>query len=146
MSPRMLRIKKYYTTAYMYIDIIFNFFSSKLMTNLVSMFASSYVFHWSSHMGEQKLQYPPAFDARVVLYPTNKNLRDYLSWRQADCKWLVLCGACRKHFHVMMLSCFHWLGWNCVEVWHFLLLNFVSNNTDERLEELNENLDNWSSS
>ena len=28
------------------------------------------------------------FDGRVVLYPTEKNLRDYLSWRQADCKWL----------------------------------------------------------
>ena len=28
------------------------------------------------------------FDGRVVLYPTEKNLRDYLSWRQADCKLL----------------------------------------------------------
>ncbi|XP_053092571.1 probable tRNA(His) guanylyltransferase isoform X2 [Pangasianodon hypophthalmus] len=25
------------------------------------------------------------FDGRVVLYPTNRNLKDYLSWRQADC-------------------------------------------------------------
>ncbi|XP_015456318.1 probable tRNA(His) guanylyltransferase isoform X2 [Astyanax mexicanus] len=25
------------------------------------------------------------FDGRVVLYPSNRNLRDYLSWRQADC-------------------------------------------------------------
>uniref|UniRef100_A0A8K9WZ61 Probable tRNA(His) guanylyltransferase n=1 Tax=Oncorhynchus mykiss TaxID=8022 RepID=A0A8K9WZ61_ONCMY len=29
--------------------------------------------------------YPPGFDGRVVLYPSNRNLRDYLSWRQADC-------------------------------------------------------------
>ncbi|XP_030622360.1 putative tRNA(His) guanylyltransferase isoform X2 [Chanos chanos] len=27
----------------------------------------------------------PGFDGRVVLYPSNHNLRDYLSWRQADC-------------------------------------------------------------
>ena len=26
-----------------------------------------------------------SFDARTVSYPTNQNLRDYLSWRQADC-------------------------------------------------------------
>ncbi|KAL1431014.1 hypothetical protein MTO96_014424 [Rhipicephalus appendiculatus] len=29
--------------------------------------------------------YPPSFDGRVVLYPSDANLRDYLSWRQADC-------------------------------------------------------------
>ena len=27
----------------------------------------------------------PSFDARTVLYPNNEILRDYLSWRQADC-------------------------------------------------------------
>jgi tRNA(His) guanylyltransferase len=32
-----------------------------------------------------KLQYIPSFDARTVCYPTDKNLRDYLSWRQCDC-------------------------------------------------------------
>jgi tRNA(His) guanylyltransferase len=31
------------------------------------------------------LRYPPSFDARVVCYPTLRTLRDYLSWRQADC-------------------------------------------------------------
>uniref|UniRef100_A0A673VQI7 Probable tRNA(His) guanylyltransferase n=1 Tax=Salmo trutta TaxID=8032 RepID=A0A673VQI7_SALTR len=30
------------------------------------------------------LLYPPGFDGRVVLYPSNRNLRDFLSWRQAD--------------------------------------------------------------
>lgn len=52
---------------------------------MVSQFSSSYVYHWSSLMGERRLLYPPTFDARVVLYPTDQNLRDYLSWRQADC-------------------------------------------------------------
>ncbi|CAH1984818.1 unnamed protein product [Acanthoscelides obtectus] len=32
-----------------------------------------------------KLKYPPSFDGRIVLYPTDQNLKDYLSWRQADC-------------------------------------------------------------
>ncbi len=27
----------------------------------------------------------PSFDGRVVLYPSNQTLRDYLSWRQVDC-------------------------------------------------------------
>jgi len=59
--------------------------ASKLMTNVVSKFAASYVYLWTEFMGEKKLLYPPAFDSRVVLYPTNENLRDYLSWRQVDC-------------------------------------------------------------
>ncbi|CAB3989393.1 probable tRNA(His) guanylyltransferase [Paramuricea clavata] len=63
---------------------LFNRRASKLMTNLASYFASSYVFYWSEYFKE-KLQYPPTFDGRVVLYPTETNLKDYLSWRQADC-------------------------------------------------------------
>ncbi|XP_072032326.1 probable tRNA(His) guanylyltransferase [Amphiura filiformis] len=61
--------------------------ASKIMTNVVSKFSASYVFHWTKYFQgeEQHLQYPPAFDGRVVLYPSNKNMRDYLSWRQADC-------------------------------------------------------------
>jgi len=31
------------------------------------------------------LLYPPAFDGRLVLYPSEKILRDYLAWRQVDC-------------------------------------------------------------
>ncbi|XP_071948652.1 probable tRNA(His) guanylyltransferase [Antedon mediterranea] len=58
---------------------------SKLMSNLVSLFSSSYVFYWKDYIKQTALLYPPAFDARVVLYPSNNNLKDYLSWRQADC-------------------------------------------------------------
>ena len=58
---------------------------SKLMTNVVSLFASAYVFHWRDYFTDVTLAYPPAFDARVVLYPSDENLHDYLSWRQADC-------------------------------------------------------------
>ncbi|XP_038070660.1 probable tRNA(His) guanylyltransferase isoform X1 [Patiria miniata] len=59
--------------------------ASKLMTNMVSLFSSCFVFHWSKYFPDQQLLYPPAFDGRIVLYPSNQNLRDYLSWRQADC-------------------------------------------------------------
>ncbi|XP_068451521.1 probable tRNA(His) guanylyltransferase [Clinocottus analis] len=63
----------------------FNRRASKLMTHVASQFSSSYVFYWKEFFGEQPLLYPPGFDGRVVLYPSNRNLRDYLSWRQADC-------------------------------------------------------------
>ncbi|KAK7863488.1 hypothetical protein R5R35_010519 [Gryllus longicercus] len=63
---------------------LFNRRASKLMSTVNSLFASSFVFNWNSYFGPIRLQYPPCFDARVVLYPTDKNLRDYLSWRQAD--------------------------------------------------------------
>ncbi|XP_054648161.1 probable tRNA(His) guanylyltransferase isoform X1 [Dunckerocampus dactyliophorus] len=59
--------------------------ASKLMTHVTSQFSSSYVFYWKEFFGEQPLLYPPGFDGRVVLYPSNRNLKDYLSWRQADC-------------------------------------------------------------
>lgn len=59
--------------------------ASKLMTNIVSKFAALFVFHWSRYFPSQPMEYPPAFDGRVVLYPTDQNLKDYLSWRQADC-------------------------------------------------------------
>jgi len=58
---------------------------TKITSTLVSKFASSYVFHWSKYFPDLSLSYPPAFDARVVLYPTDRNLKDYLCWRQADC-------------------------------------------------------------
>eukprot|EP00095_Tigriopus_kingsejongensis_P012462 maker-scaffold898_size83862-snap-gene-0.14 protein:Tk12462 transcript:maker-scaffold898_size83862-snap-gene-0.14-mRNA-1 annotation:"hypothetical protein DAPPUDRAFT_39947" len=64
---------------------LYNRRSSKIMTNVVSAFASSYVFHWKDCFPSRPLTYPPTFDARTVLYPTNRNLRDYLSWRQVDC-------------------------------------------------------------
>lgn len=64
---------------------VYNRRASKLATNVVSLFASSFVYYWPRYFGTTMMQYPPAFDSRTVLYPTDKNLRDYLSWRQADC-------------------------------------------------------------
>lgn len=64
---------------------LYNRRKSKIMTYINSLFTSSYVFHWRSFFNDQPLLYPPSFDSRTVLYPTDTNLRDYLSWRQADC-------------------------------------------------------------
>ncbi|KAG5899780.1 hypothetical protein JTB14_006115 [Gonioctena quinquepunctata] len=64
---------------------LYNRRKSKLMTYINSLFTSAYVFFWKDYFEGVKLKYPPSFDSRVVLYPTDENLRDYLSWRQADC-------------------------------------------------------------
>jgi len=51
---------------------------------LTSLFTSCYVFHWSTYFPDTQLLYPPSFDGRIVLYPTEKHVRDYFAWRQAD--------------------------------------------------------------
>ena len=38
---------------------------------------------------ERPLLYPPVFDGRAILYPNADVLRDYLAWRQVDCKLSV---------------------------------------------------------
>ncbi|KRT80124.1 hypothetical protein AMK59_8329, partial [Oryctes borbonicus] len=64
---------------------LYNRRASKIMTCVCSLFSSSYVFHWPRLMVPTKLRYPPAFDARVILYPNNQTIKDYLIWRQVDC-------------------------------------------------------------
>lgn len=60
---------------------------SKLVTTIVSTFTANYVLGWSKYFPDAPLTAPlPSFDGRAVCYPSNTNLRDYLSWRQADCK------------------------------------------------------------
>jgi len=59
--------------------------TSKIVSSFASAFSSNYVFYWNEYFPDVKLQYPPTFDARVVCYPTTKNLLDYLAWRQVDC-------------------------------------------------------------
>lgn len=59
--------------------------ASKLQSYFASYFSSCFVFHWKEFFGELPLSYPPMFDCRAVCYPAMENIRDYLSWRQADC-------------------------------------------------------------
>ena len=69
---------------------LYNRRHAKILTTVVSQFTSSYVFNWTKHFPGVKLKYPPSFDGRIVLYPTDKVVRDYFSWRQADSEWLSL--------------------------------------------------------
>jgi tRNA(His) guanylyltransferase len=60
---------------------------SKLVSTVVSTFTAHYVYHWNEFFPDQPLTMPlPSFDGRAVMYPTIQNLRDYMSWRQVDCK------------------------------------------------------------
>lgn len=60
--------------------------ASKLISVVVSLFSASYVMLWPTYMAEKPLNYAPTFDGRTVCYPTDTILRDYLSWRQVDCR------------------------------------------------------------
>lgn len=61
---------------------------SKIVTHIVSLFTSAYVYNWPKYFEkEQKeLKYPPSFDARLIVYPSEKEIRDYFAWRQVDSK------------------------------------------------------------
>ena len=60
----------------------------KLVTTVVSTFTAAYCMLWPTYFSDVDLTEPwPSFDGRCVAYPypNVKLLRDYLSWRQADC-------------------------------------------------------------
>ncbi|KAG5979138.1 Glucose-responsive transcription factor [Claviceps digitariae] len=60
--------------------------ASKLVSTIVSTFTANYVYSWPTYFPDTPLSFPlPTFDGRAVCYPSIQNLRDYLSWRQADC-------------------------------------------------------------
>jgi tRNA(His) guanylyltransferase len=56
---------------------------AKIVSSFASFFAASFVFLWPRFFDEPMKEIP-CFDGRVVLFPSTDNLRDYLSWRQAD--------------------------------------------------------------
>ncbi|KAF0700773.1 Aste57867_8726 [Aphanomyces stellatus] len=64
---------------------LYNRRATKLASTFVSLFTSSFVFYWPEYFDETQLKYPPAFDSRVVCYPSIQNVRDYMSWRHVDC-------------------------------------------------------------
>lgn len=63
---------------------LYNRRTSKFSSYINSLFSASYVFFWKDYFKEQ-LKQIPCFDSRVILYPTDDNLKDYLCWRQVDC-------------------------------------------------------------
>lgn len=63
---------------------------SKLVSTFASTFTAAYHQLWNQIMcgdgGKPlELSHMPTFDARAVVYPSKALVRDYLSWRQADC-------------------------------------------------------------
>ena len=72
---------------------------AKILTCFLSLFSTSFVFHWKDYYPDKPLLYAPIFDGRIVIYPTLKNIKDYLAWRQADC-----------HINNLYNTCF----WNLV--------------------------------
>ena len=76
---------------------IYNRRQNKLISLVVSTFSSAYVFYWSKYFHQTNkdskhyspeqvsLLYPPSFDGRCVVYPSEQNIIDYLKWRQVDC-------------------------------------------------------------
>lgn len=59
--------------------------SEKWSSNICSLFTASFVLQWKSFFPDLELTSTPSFDARCVEYPSTENIRDYFSWRQADC-------------------------------------------------------------
>lgn len=63
---------------------LYNRRHAKIVTTLTSYFTSSYVFHWRDYFPDLQLKYPPSFDGRIVLYPSDREVKDYFAWRQVD--------------------------------------------------------------
>ncbi|EIN03965.1 tRNAHis guanylyltransferase [Punctularia strigosozonata HHB-11173 SS5] len=63
---------------------LYNRRMSKILTALTSIFTSMYMFHWAEHFPQKALKYPPSFDGRIILYPSEQEVRDYFAWRQVD--------------------------------------------------------------
>ncbi|THY27716.1 tRNAHis guanylyltransferase, partial [Aureobasidium pullulans] len=62
--------------------------AAKLATSISTAFSVEYCMQWGKYFEGQELERPfPTFDGRCVLYPKKSILRDYLSWRQADCEF-----------------------------------------------------------
>ncbi|KAK0356066.1 tRNA-His guanylyltransferase [Friedmanniomyces endolithicus] len=60
--------------------------AAKLATSVATAFTAEYCMQWSVFFPDAPLSRPyPTFDGRCVCYPKRRILRDYLSWRQADC-------------------------------------------------------------
>lgn len=60
---------------------VFNRREDKILSCVLSLFSTSYVFYWSRYLPDISLKRIPSFDARIVLYPQLEDLLAYLSWR-----------------------------------------------------------------
>jgi len=63
---------------------LYNRRRSKITSILCTYFTASYVMNWNTYFSDTHLRFVPSFDARIVLYPGIREVRDYFSWRQTD--------------------------------------------------------------
>ncbi|KAK5085898.1 tRNA-His guanylyltransferase [Lithohypha guttulata] len=54
-------------------------------TNVIAIEGNPQSQETSREKADLAISHLPTFDARCISYPSNHNLKDYLSWRQADC-------------------------------------------------------------
>ena len=64
---------------------LYNRRSAKIVSTIVSTFTSAYLYFWAELMGTPQPSAPPVFDGRAVVYPSERTVKDYFRWRQADC-------------------------------------------------------------
>ena len=59
----------------------------KLVLTFALTISAYYQYYWNEIMPDRKLKPGrlPTFDARVVVYPNSKTVKDYFAWRQVDC-------------------------------------------------------------
>ncbi|KAH7659618.1 tRNA(His) guanylyltransferase protein, partial [Dioscorea alata] len=61
---------------------------SIIISVYVSYFSLLYGSKWKEFFPDKELRKLPSFDGRVICYTSAKIVRDYLAWRQVDCKFL----------------------------------------------------------
>ena len=64
---------------------LYNRRADKIATTMASCFAASYTLYFKDFFPGHELKEIPMFDGRCICYPSDEILRDYCSWRQADC-------------------------------------------------------------
>lgn len=64
---------------------LYNRRSEKIATTFASCFAAAYTMFFKDFFPGQELKAIPMFDGRCICYPNDQTVRDYFSWRQADC-------------------------------------------------------------
>lgn len=73
-----------YTFVFRKDTTLFNRRTEKILTIVNSLFSAAFVFYWKNFFGFTNMLYPPAFEGHVYLFPSELNLKDFLSWRQAE--------------------------------------------------------------
>jgi tRNA(His) guanylyltransferase len=82
---------------------LYNRRQAKIVSTITSLFTSCYVFYWKQYFPDTLMCYPPSFDGRIILYPTEREVRDYFAWRQADSPYPSLMSTYR------FLAELHWV-------------------------------------